>query len=72
MKISALKGARDAGATVMTGGFYLLYKGLFQRVTTERKVRQIALKKIEKKQKKAGFRTCSSSRVAFAAGVPSC
>ena len=44
----------------MTGGFYLLYKGLFQRVTTERKVCQITLKKIEKKQKKAakkaGFR----------------
>jgi len=53
MKVSALKGARDAGATVMTGGFYLLYKGLFQRVTAERKVCQIALKNIEKKQKKA-------------------
>ena len=37
----------------MTGGFYLLYKGLFQRVTTERKVRQIALKKIEKKHEES-------------------
>ncbi|MCP3977980.1 MAG: AsmA family protein [bacterium] len=53
MKASPLKGARDAGATVMTGGFFLLYKGLFQRVTAERRVCRIALKNIEKKQKKA-------------------
>jgi hypothetical protein len=57
----------------MTGGFYLLYKGLFQRVTTERKVRQIALKKIEKKHEESRLpHIAVLSRVAFAPRFPSC
>jgi uncharacterized protein involved in outer membrane biogenesis len=50
--VSPLKAAGEAGATVMTGGLWLLYKSVFNRVTAERKVCELALKRIRKKEKR--------------------
>jgi uncharacterized protein involved in outer membrane biogenesis len=50
--VSPLKAAGEAGATVMTAGMWLLYKSVFNRVTAERRVCELALKKIRKKKRR--------------------
>ena len=51
--MSPLKAARELSATVMTGGLWLLYRSIFNRVAAERQVCALALKKAEKKARKA-------------------
>jgi uncharacterized protein involved in outer membrane biogenesis len=53
IEISPLRAAREAGATVMTGGLWLLYKSVFNRLTAERKVCARARNRIEKRTAKA-------------------
>jgi uncharacterized protein involved in outer membrane biogenesis len=53
IEISPLRAAREAGATVMTGGLWLLYKSVFNRVTAERKVCKRARNVVEKRTAKA-------------------